>query len=70
MKCKVCGGELVFVKDCADKNNIGGRTRIRVFHSPVNVQDRDTFSAGATIVEPSLTTQYRLRRELEENHDD
>jgi hypothetical protein len=62
MKCRNCGEELVFVLDARDKNNIAGQSRIRAFHTgTINTHDRDTFSAGAHIVEPSLSTQYRLR---------
>lgn len=66
MECRNCAAELVFVVDTVDKNNVAGQTRIRAFHRPVNTHDRDTFSAGAHIVEPPLSTQYRLRRIAEQ----
>jgi hypothetical protein len=55
MNCLTCGRELVFVYD----------GKWHVFHAgTVNVADRDIFTAGARVGTPSVSTQYRLRRQI------
>lgn len=63
MKCRKCGKELVFVFGAGGNVNL---PKFRVFHKGINLHDRDLFSAGSRIEDPSLSTQYRLRRQLEE----
>ena len=63
MRCRVCGEQLVFVRDFYG----GPRLSTRAFHSGINLCDHDIFSAYARLVEPPLPTQRRLRRELEKD---
>jgi len=67
MKCRVCGSELVFVKDYYDDlySTIPlGRKTIKAFHNGIfgiDLSDREIFTDDAEIVKPSLSYQYKLR---------
>ena len=66
MKCRKCGKEVGFV--LTHQRNDLNATYVVATHLPDNCQDRDTFpGAGSRWVKPSKSTQYRLRKELEEN---
>lgn len=61
MKCRVCGREIVIVRD-------GDAERVypaRAYHAGVNLHDRDVFSVAARVVEVSDSTAARLRRAVE-----